>query len=101
LSYKGDVTEVLMACKERMEIFTNTYEDATVKRSSEVLGETCEMAKTKEHQSQGWVEGCMADHKCSHIFCLTSKCASTDSSISTNILQMLVNIPNKVLPLPL
>jgi hypothetical protein len=31
---KGDVTEILMAGKERMEIFTNTYEDATVKTST-------------------------------------------------------------------
>ena len=34
------------------------------------------------------------------VFCSTSNCASNDSSISTNILEMLVNIPNTLPPLP-
>jgi len=71
------------------------------KEHSQVLGETWKMAETKENQGQGWAEGCMADHKCFHIFCSTFKCVSTNSRISTNILQMLVNIPNILSPLPL
>ena len=71
------------------------------KKHSRVLGETRKMAKTKEHQGQGCVESSMADHKCSHIFFSTFKYASTNSSISINILQMLVNIPNVHPPLPL
>jgi hypothetical protein len=60
-----------------------------------------EDGQNKEHQGQGWVVGFMADHKCSHIFCSTFKYASTNSSISITILQMLVNIPNILPPLPL
>jgi len=88
-----------MAGKKRMEIFTNTYEDATVKKST--VRCWVKYGRWPKQRNIKAKAGCMADHKCSHIVCSTFKCASTKSSISTNILHTLMNIPNILPPLPL